>query len=243
MSISLHQARKDDNIVSRLSHAGGGNSCHMTRESFPIVPSAWPYLVFFLLAAALTYVFHPWLATIPLVLFFFTAYFFRNPKRSVTPAEGQILSPADGVVREIRMVDADPFIGGPAVRLAIFLSIFNVHLNRSPVAGRVFMRHYRPGKYIPAFKSHASEVNERNLVGIESAAGPVLVTQITGFLARRIVCWAQPGDFLEQGQLFGLIRFGSCTELVLPAHVVLTVQRGQKVKGGVTVVGKIPDAS
>lgn len=220
-----------------------GTYCHMSGESLPIVPSAWPYLVFFLLAAVVAYVFHPWLAVFPLVGFFFTAYFFRNPKRAVPRSEGRILSPADGVVREIRTVDADPFIGGPAVRLSIFLSIFNVHLNRSPVAGRVFMRHYRPGKYIPAFKSHASEVNERNLVGIESAAGPVLVTQITGFLARRIVCWAQTGDFLEQGQLFGLIRFGSCTELVLPANVLLTVQRGQKVKGGVTVIGRIPDAS
>lgn len=214
----------------------------MTGESFPILPSAWPYLAFFLLVAALAYFFHPWLAVLPLVLFLFTAYFFRNPKRAVTAAEGQILSPADGVVSEIKMVEADPLIGGPAVRLSIFLSIFNVHLNRAPVAGRVFLRHYRPGKYIPAFKSHASEVNERNLVGIDGAAGPVLVTQITGFLARRIVCWAQPGDFLEQGQLFGLIRFGSCTELVLPAGVELAVRRGQKVKGGVTVVGSMPHA-
>ncbi|HUW63427.1 MAG TPA: phosphatidylserine decarboxylase family protein [Spirochaetia bacterium] len=214
----------------------------MTNESFPIVPSAWPYLVFLLLATALAYYFYPWLAVIPAVLFLFIAYFFRNPKRAVTATEGQILSPADGVIREIKAVADDPFMGGPAVRLSIFLSIFNVHLNRSPVTGRVFLRHYRPGKYIPAFKSHASEVNERNLVGIESSAGPILVTQITGFLARRIVCWAKPGDFLQQGQLFGLIKFGSCTELVLPSHVVLTVQRGQKVKGGVTVVGRLPDA-
>lgn len=214
----------------------------MANQSFPIVPSAWPYLAFLLLMTAVAYHLYPWSAVVPVALFLFIAYFFRNPKRQIPRVEGQILSPADGVVREIKVVEDDPFIGGPAIRLSIFLSLFNVHLNRAPVTGRVFVRHYRPGKYVPAFKSHASEVNERNLVGIASASGPVVVTQITGFLARRIVCWAKPGDFLEQGELFGLIKFGSCTELVLPSNVVLTVQRGQKVKGGVTVVGSIPDA-
>jgi len=214
----------------------------MSRESFPIMPSAWPYLVFLLLTTFLVYRLEPWSAAVPALLFVFTAYFFRNPRRTVRTGEGHILAPADGVVTDIKEMAHDPLIGGPAVRLSIFLSIFNVHLNRAPVAGRVFLCQYRPGKYIPAFKSHASEVNERNLVGIESALGPVLVTQITGFLARRIVCWTKPGDLLEQGQLFGLIKFGSCTELVLPRHVLLMVQRGQKVKGGVTVVGRIPDA-
>jgi phosphatidylserine decarboxylase len=131
------------------------------------------------------------------------------------------------------------FLKSKAIKISIFLSIFNVHINRSPINGIVKFTSYRPGKYLPAFKSHASEINERNTVAIEGKKAKVLVHQLTGFIARRIVCWVKEGDNLEAGERFGLIKFGSCTELIVPADVDIRVNPGSKVKGGKTIIGVI----
>jgi phosphatidylserine decarboxylase len=150
-----------------------------------------------------------------------------------------LLSPADGQVMSISEMEEPDFIGGKAVKVTIFLSLFNVHINRSPMEGAVLYHQYREGKMIPAFKSHVSDINERNTIGIESADGyRILVHQITGFVARRIVWWVKPGETLQRGERFGLIRFGSCAEVVMPAGTKVTVKPGQKTRGGVTAIGE-----
>jgi len=182
---------------------------------------------------------YPWLALIPGILLAFVAYFFRNPERDVPVEESILVSPADGVVMDVERVYEEQFIKGESIRIRIFLNLFNVHINRSPIRGEVTYRAYRPGKMLPAFKSHASEYNEKNFVGIEDDELKVLVTQVTGFIARRIICWVNEGDRLEQGERFGLIKFGSCTEIYLPPHVEVTVSAGHKVRGGETIVGRV----
>ncbi len=207
----------------------------------PIVPDAWPY-VWKLLALAAVTGFLGWetLAWASLGLTAFVVFFFRDPEREVPTDPGLVVSPADGTVLRVDSVD-EPFVGGPAVRVSIFLSVFNVHVNRSPITGTVLFQTYRQGKMLPAFRDHASELNERNTLGIEGQGIRVVVHQITGMLARRIVCRVGPGDRLRRGQRFGLIKLGSCTELILPAGVELRVQPGQKVAGGRTVIARIPD--
>ena len=208
----------------------------------PLAQDAWTYLWKLTLVAALCWLFE-WelLAWLFGALTVFTAFFFRDPERDVPLDRSLVVSPADGRVMRVEPVEQEEFVGGPAVKVSIFLSVFNVHINRSPITGTVRLKQYRQGKMLPAFKSHASEENERNTLGIEGQGIRVLVHQITGLIARRIVCRKAPGDALLQGQRFGLIKFGSCTELVMPASVEVLVTAGQKVKGGETVIGRISE--
>jgi len=208
-------------------------------RQYPIAREGWPYIFVLAILTLGFYYIHPWLAVIPGVLLLFVMYFFRNPNRDIPTEEGVIVSPADGVVMDVQKVYEDRFLQSESIRIRIFLNIFNVHINRSPIKGTVTYRAYRPGKMIPAFKSHASEINEKNFVGIENQDIKVLTTQVTGFIARRIVCWIHEGDVLEQGERFGMIKFGSCTEVFLPPHVEVTVVAGDKVRGGETIVGRI----
>lgn len=174
-----------------------------------------------------------------LLLGIFVLFFFRNPRRERVSSGSALLSPADGKVMSVIEMDEPSFIGGKAVKVSIFLSLFNVHINRSPMDGTVRYHHYRDGQMLPAFKSHASEINERNTVGIESPDGyRILVHQITGFIARRIVWWVKPGDVLAKGERFGLIRFGSCTEIVMPLGTSVLVSAGQTVRAGMTIIGE-----
>jgi len=212
-------------------------------RKFPVAPDAFPYMAILLVLTFFLVRLNPWLSIIPVILLIFTTYFFRNPRRSIPEEPGVILSPADGVVLEITEGCENEFFGSEVVRVSIFLSIFNVHINRCPIGGSVGYRRYREGKFLPAFKSHASEVNERNYVGIANGQVKVLVTQITGFLARRIVCWVNPGDAVRQGEIFGMIKFGSCTEIVIPKGVQILVHKGDKVRGGETIIGRILDGT
>jgi len=180
----------------------------------------------------------------PGVFIAFTLFFFRNPHRQANCDPQDVLSPADGVIMEVQEVEENRYIKGPAVKISIFLSVFNVHINRSPIAGQVEYIFYQPGKFLPAFKSHASEINERNYIGIRSLTHRpqhILLTQITGFVARRIVCWLKTGDQIEQGERFGLIKFGSCTEIYLPRGTEIYVEKGMKVRGGLTVLGRLAE--
>jgi phosphatidylserine decarboxylase precursor-related protein len=185
------------------------------------------------------YIVWPWLVIIPGLLFLFVLFFFRNPERIIPGDELSLVSPADGVVMDVERVYEDKFMLGESIRIRIFLSIFNVHVNRSPMAGKVVFQAYRPGKMLPAFKSHASELNEKNYIGIENINIRILVTQVTGFIARRIVCWLKEGDELGRGERFGLIKFGSCTELFLPCNVKILVKQGDKVIGGQSILGRV----
>ncbi len=169
-------------------------------------------------------------------------YFFRDPERAIpTSREADlVISPADGKVVAIDVVDEPIFILGPAVRIGIFMSIWDVHVNRSPVAGEIRLLRHNPGKFLPAFRSEASEVNEHILLGLQAGPRRVLVKQIAGTVARRCVSYATVGEYLEQGERFGLIRFSSRVDLFMPLDVQLLVQLGDRVRGGDSVVALWP---
>lgn len=209
-------------------------------KNFPIAKDALIYFVVLLLISILFYFIFIPIAVVSAILLAFVMFFFRNPKRKVPVQENIIVSPADGKVLSISEIYEDTFLNSKAIKVSIFLSVFNVHINRSPISGTVKYANYRPGKFLPAFKSHASNLNERNTIGIKSDNGlKILVHQITGFIARRIVCWSKPEDTLCIGERFGLIKFGSCTEIILPTNVELKVNVGDKVKGAATIIGVI----
>lgn len=209
-----------------------------------IAPDAWTF-VWKLAAAAIVFGLIGWstLAWLFAGLAGFTMFFFRDPDRTPPHDPSLILSPADGKVLRIEQIPQDDFIGGPAIKVAIFLSIFNVHINRSPITGAVRFQDYRPGKMLPAWKSHASEENERNSIGVEGKSLRVIVNQITGLIARRIVSRVAVGDSLAQGQRYGLIKFGSCTEVIVPAGLHILVREGEKVRGGETAIARVPVSS
>ncbi|TDT60890.1 phosphatidylserine decarboxylase family protein [Fonticella tunisiensis] len=205
----------------------------------PIRKESTPYIVFLAAIVLILYFLLPVLAIIPFILLLFVLFFFRDPDRIINYSKDTFLSPADGTIMDVSDIVEEAFIGGKAKKVTIFLSLFNVHVNRSPIDGKVTYAAYRPGKYLPAFKSHASELNERNSIGIENDVTKALVHQITGFVARRIVCWSKKGDVLKQGERFGLIKFGSCTELIVPDNVEIKVKKGDVVRGGITVIGVV----
>jgi phosphatidylserine decarboxylase len=214
----------------------------LKRHNLLIATDAFPILIILVIFTFMFYYFMGLYGGIlPALLVLFTLYFFRNPERSITAVDNEIVSPADGVVMAVEEVDENQYFKSRAIKVSIFLSVFNVHINRAPIEGTIDHVHYRPGKFLPAFKSHASHLNERNYIGIRWAKNTdlaVLVVQITGFIARRIVCWVKEGEKLQQGQRFGMIKFGSCTEIYLPVGSEVLVEKGQKVKGGITIVGR-----
>jgi phosphatidylserine decarboxylase len=184
-----------------------------------------------------------YLAFIPGVVLAWLFSFFRDPARRIPTEAGLVVSPADGTVVEVARLERDEFLDGPAVRIGIFLSVFNVHINRAPVAARVIGLRYSPGKFLNALKSASAHENEALWIGLEEESPPhrrLVVRQIAGAIARRIVCDLRPGETLDRGQKFGMIKFGSRTELVLPADESLEVLAavGDKVHGGVTILGR-----
>ena len=208
-------------------------------KQYPISRDGWLYLAILAVLSVIAYWLWPLLVIIPGAVFLFIAFFFRNPERDIPTDELSLVSPADGVIMDVGRVFEDQFLNGESIRVRIFLSIFNVHVNRSPMVGKIVFRAYRPGKMIPAFKSDASELNEKNFVGIQNKQLRVLVTQVTGFIARRIVCWVNIGDIVAKGERFGLIKFGSCTEIFVPTNVGIMVSPGDKVRGGISIIGRV----
>jgi len=181
---------------------------------------------------------HP-LAAVPFVaLAVFVLSFFRDPERKPPPGEEIAVSPADGTVTDIGEVDEPHFLGGKALRIGIFLSVFNVHVNRAPLAGKVRFVKHEPGLFLDARDPRCKDMNEWNLVGFEGVRGPFAVRQVTGLVARRIVCPLREGDDMARGQRMGMIKFGSRTELLVPAGSKVKVETavGRKVKGGETVL-------
>lgn len=169
------------------------------------------------------------------------AYFFRNPTRKIPPDENLIVSPADGTVQDVVELDDDDFIKSPCVKVIIFLSVFDVHVNRAPISGNIKVQKYICGRFRPAYKDSVGFENERHLIGLENDRLRVTVTQIAGILARRIVSWVTLDDDLNKGELYGMIRFGSCTEIVVPKNVEVLVKKGDKVRGGETIIGRLND--
>lgn len=203
----------------------------------PVASEGWPFIgIFALLTLLFYFTFYYVLAGISVALMLFCIFFFRNPQRTSKASQGSIIAPADGRIMDIVAVKEDQYIQGDTIRIRIFLSLFNVHVNRTPIAGQVEWVHKVAGIFLPAYRDEAGYKNARNYVGIKTEWGKILVVQITGLVARRLVCWVQPGDQLQTGQRFGLIRFGSCTEIYLPSDIVVLVQPGQKVRGGETPI-------
>lgn len=192
-----------------------------------------------LIALFLGVLIHPYAAILPAVIACYCIYFFRNPTRVIPADPNLIVSPADGTVQDVVDVENDDFIKSPCRKVIIFLSVFDVHVNRSPIAGEIKIQKYVCGRFRPAYKDSVGFENERHLIGIENERLRVTVTQVAGILARRIVSWVTLDDKLEKGELYGLIRFGSCTEIVVPASVEVMVKKGDKVRGGESIIGKI----
>ena len=188
-----------------------------------------------------------WLALVPGVMFALIVYFFRDPTRTIPQESDAIVSPADGTIAEVTPVEHYDFFDGPAIRVGIFLSIFNVHVNRSPRRARVVDMHYKPGEFLNAMNPESAIRNEFMWIGLEEVELPerkMAVRAISGLIARRIVCALKPGQEVQRGEKFGMIKLGSRTELILPAGAVeVTVEVGQKVKAGSTIMARYFDNS
>ena len=166
------------------------------------------------------------------------AFFFRNPKRKIPSLDNIILSPADGTIIHVGECEEDRFLKEKVLKVSIFMSLFDVHVNRAPAAGRVLQRDYLPGRFLVANAEKSSLLNEQNAFILETEDRlKILLIQIAGFVARRIVCYAKAGDTLRRGEIFGLIRFGSRVDLYLPSGVKPIVRIGQHVKGGESIIG------
>jgi phosphatidylserine decarboxylase len=203
------------------------------RRQLRIVKDGIPYIlipvILSLAAGALGYWY---VSAFLIVVALFMAFFFRDPKR-VPPADANVVvSPADGRVTRI-----EPQAQGTVV--SIFLSPFDVHINRSPIPGKIVDVLYSPGKFLMATKERASLINEQNALTIQGERITVVCKQIAGILARRIVCWKRKGDNVCLGERFGMIKFSSRTDVLLPANVRVTVKKGDRVHGGTTVIGRI----
>ena len=214
----------------------------MDYKKVPIILDAFRFVVpLVLLIAGVLWWGKTGLAIVLVLLALFVVWFFRNPERTAPPDPGVVVSPADGRVLKIEEVDEGELLGGTCKKVSIFMSIFNVHVNRSPCEGVVRAIRYREGKFFSANMDKASTENERNSLVIETDGGTkIVVIQIAGLIARRIVCWVQEGGILQRGERFGLIRFGSRLEVFMPVDSDVLVRVGDRVKAGHTKVGKLP---
>jgi phosphatidylserine decarboxylase len=196
-----------------------------------IVKDAFRFLLPLVISSVLALALGLYLAAfLVMLLAVFVAFFFRNPKREIPQDPRVIVSPADGKVVKVDKV-------GNVTKLSIFLSIFDVHVNRSPMAGRIESISYQQGKFKAAFNHAASVENERNIITVAHGDVKLVFTQIAGFVARRIVCWKKAGDTVTKGELIGLIRFGSRVDVLFPAAIKVTVEPGMRVRGGSTAIG------
>lgn len=206
-------------IVIAAVIAAGGYALALNRRSWPL----W------LLAFVLT------------VVALWVAYFFRDPERTGERGERLVVAPADGKVIQITEVDEPAFVKGRAIRVSIFMNVFNVHVNRYPVSGTVQYVHYNKGKFLNAAADKASLENEQSSVGVQTDAGlRVLVRQIAGLIARRIVTYSRMGERVNQGDRMGIIRFGSRVDLFLPTGSTVRVKTGELTTAGVTIVAELP---
>jgi phosphatidylserine decarboxylase len=204
-----------------------------------MVRDGWLYgLGLLVVAAVLWFLTASWFLLIPPVLLAaFFLWFFRDPNRTIPTGPGLIVSPGDGVVTEAEWVETT---AGGRLRVSIFLNVFNVHVNRCPIAGTVKVAEHRPGGFLNAMKPESALENEQTLIQIEGDGYEVAFKQIAGLLARRIVCNLKPGETVERGQRMGLIKFGSRCDVLMPAEAALKVKLGQRVSGGSSVLGAMP---
>jgi phosphatidylserine decarboxylase len=181
----------------------------------------------------------PALALLFGVLLLFSMYFFRDPERQPPTDEDLVVSPADGVVVEVKETSGGHFMKGPVKRVTIFLSIFDVHVNRAPIEGQITHSEAMTGRFFDARNPASSEMNARRTWAFEGRGETIVVRQITGAIARRICAWKQVGDRVERGERFGMIRFGSRTEIDLPLETEILVKAGESVRGGQTPIARL----
>ena len=202
-----------------------------------IVKDAYRFLIPLFASAILAFVLGLYPAAfLVMLLAAFVAFFFRNPKREIPADPRVIVSPADGRVVKVERV-------GNVTKLSIFLSLFDVHVNRSPMGGRIEAIDHKRGSFKPAYNHAASVENERNIIMVAQGDVKLVFTQIAGVIARRIVCWKKVGDTVAKGELVGLIRFGSRVDVLFPAGAEATVEPGMRVRGGSSVIGILKERS
>ncbi len=212
----------------------------ITRYGIALVAGSWAvFIIFLLLALKFRQPVLIVMAVLTGIFSLFNMYFFRDPERTVPEDPNAILSPADGKVVQITEVREDDFFKAPVTRVSIFLSVFNVHVNRVPISGKVEYFRYLPGKFIAAFNEKASLDNEQTVIGIVDSNGrKVMFKQIAGIIARRIVCILREGHRVTSGERMGMIRYGSRVDVFFrPEEVELKVKKGDKVTGGETIIG------
>jgi phosphatidylserine decarboxylase len=203
-----------------------------------IASDGYPFIITFALITILLYVFgKPWMAVLPLVVTLFMVLFFRDPDRKSPEDKGVFVSPADGKVILIKDVYEKDYLKAESKEISIFMSIFNVHVNRAPCDGNVSLVKHSPGKFLVARKDAASIENENTVMVLQGKDGKILVRQVAGLIARRIVCKVKIGDMLRRGERYGMIKFGSRLDIYLPIDTEIKVVLGEKVKAGETVLG------
>ncbi len=204
-----------------------------------MIKDAYPFIAPILVLAAI-FAFWDWrIAALLMSGAAFIAYFFRNPARRIPEGENLVVSPADGkIVKIAALAEGEGELPGGQC-ISIFLNIFDVHVNRAPIRGELERVEYRRGRFKVAYDEEASRLNEQNILTIRGHGVRLVVKQIAGLLARRVVCWKKPGQSLERGELFGLIRFGSRVDVLLPREVRIRVKVGERVKGGSSILGEV----
>jgi phosphatidylserine decarboxylase len=213
----------------------------MKNYGIPVASEGWVFIIPLAIVTALLF-FLGWKNTgiVVFVLTLFVLFFFRDPERSVPQGKNTVVSPADGRVIVIKDIYEPTYLKQDVKQISIFLSVFNVHVNRSPVSGTVETVKYNPGKFHVASVDKASLDNEQTAMVIGTGKHKVLVKQIAGLIARRIVCYAKPGDTIQTGERYGLIRFGSRVDIFLPKETKLHVNIGDRIKGARDVIGELP---
>jgi phosphatidylserine decarboxylase len=203
-------------------------------------PEGYPFIGFAALLTAVAFILGgAWAAVLPFVLALFFAWFFRDPERRAPEGDNIFVSPADGRIIEIRTVTEDKFLRSRALEISIFMSPLDVHVNRAPCSGVVESVVHSPGAFISAFKPEASVRNENVAMVLRGSGGSILVRQVAGAVARRVVCRVRPGDNLTKGQRYGIIKFSSRVDAYLPEETEIKVKIGDSVKAGETVIGQL----
>ena len=203
-----------------------------------IAPDGYPFIIIFALITILVYIFgKPWIAVLPLTITIFIAFFFRDPERTMPGGNGIFVSPADGKIILIKNVYEKDYLHTESKEISIFMSLFNVHVNRAPCDGKVSLIKHSPGKFLVAHKDAASMENENTVILLEGKDGKILVRQVAGYLARRIVCRVKVDDVLRRGERYGMIKFGSRLDIYLPKDAEIKIKLGDKVRAGETIIG------
>lgn len=215
-------------------------SYNKINNKLPVALEGIPFILIGIVLTSMLFILNWKLLAIPMaVATLFIIYFFRDPERTYVDHEKAIFTPADGTVLSIENLhNGDYRVKDKAIKISIFMSIFDAHINRVPIKGKIAQLSYHPGKFFSANRDKASVYNEHNIVTLETDnKKKVIFVQIAGLIARRIACWIKKGDYVETGQRFGLIRFGSRLEVYLPPDCEIKVNKGEKVKAGKTIIG------